>query len=136
MLAHVELVCVPVHSCALRSNVVDRAVASHRQEPRSQRSPAGFESVRLIPHPQKCLLHQVLRRSRIVHDGYDDGPCEPAEAIIEIRHGSRVPSLKPPREFLRRVCPLISSASSNPGIVMRRVFDEHSATLHAVVFRA
>jgi hypothetical protein len=79
--------------------MVNRAIASHREEPRSKSSPAGLEGVRLIPHSQECFLYQVFSRRRIVDDSYDDGPCKPAEAIVEIGHGSWVSSLEPAREL-------------------------------------
>ena len=53
-----------------------------------------------IPYPQESLLHQVFGQIGVAHDAEDYGVGEPAEAIVEIRHGVGLAPLQPPGEFL------------------------------------
>src|SRR4051794_23180096 len=75
------------------SDVIERLIASHRENPRSKRSTFRIKSLRAIPHTQEAFLDKVFRDGPIVDNAKDQRIGNPAIAIIELPNHVRIPRL-------------------------------------------
>ena len=73
-----------------------RAMASSHG-PRAPRP--GSNACTLIPHAQKRLLQQVLGHVRVANNRHDHRLRQPAEPVVEVRHGVGIAPLQAYREL-------------------------------------
>jgi len=82
-----------------RPQVVDGAVARHRQQPRAHRPLLGIESANAVPHPQERLLHQILRDAGVTHHAENQRIDQTAVPVVEFRQCLRIPALHARDQF-------------------------------------